>query len=35
MSATAYGGSKAAINWITKNIHLEYRGIMAFPLHPG
>lgn len=35
MSATAYGASKAALNWITKNIHIENPKIIAFPLHPG
>jgi len=35
MNATAYGASKAALNWITKNIHIENQGIIAFPMHPG
>jgi norsolorinic acid ketoreductase len=31
----AYGPSKAALNWITKKIHLENPDIIAFPLDPG
>ena len=31
----AYGTSKAALNWITKKIHLENEDIIAFPIHPG
>jgi len=31
----AYGPSKAALNWITKKIHLENPDIIAFPIHPG
>lgn len=31
----AYGPSKAALNWITKKIHLEHPDIIAFPLDPG
>ena len=30
-----YGTSKAALNWITKKIHLENENIVAFPVHPG
>lgn len=30
-----YGTSKAALNWITKKIHLENEDIVAFPIHPG
>jgi norsolorinic acid ketoreductase len=34
---TAYGTSKAALNFITKRIHLEHsgEGFIAFPIHPG
>ena len=31
----AYGTSKAALNYVTKKIHLEYPNIIAFPMHPG
>ena len=31
----AYGPSKAALNWITKKIHLEHPDMIAFPLSPG
>lgn len=35
--ATAYGASKAAVNYVTKKIHQEHEkdGLIAFPLHPG
>jgi len=34
---TAYGSSKAALNYITKSIHKEHseEGLIAFPIHPG
>lgn len=35
MHATAYGMSKAALNWLTKNIHIENPNLIAFPIHPG
>jgi norsolorinic acid ketoreductase len=35
MNATAYGASKAALNWLTKNIHIENEKLIAFPIHPG
>jgi norsolorinic acid ketoreductase len=35
MSATAYGSSKAALNWLTRNIHIEHPSLIAFPIHPG
>jgi norsolorinic acid ketoreductase len=35
MNATAYGSSKASLNWLTKNIHIENPGLIAFPIHPG
>lgn len=31
----AYGPSKAALNWVTKKIHVENPDIIAFPIHPG
>ncbi len=34
-NAVPYGMSKAALNWLTKNIHIENEGIIAFPIHPG
>ena len=30
-----YGPSKAALNWVTKKIHLENQDLISFPLHPG
>jgi norsolorinic acid ketoreductase len=35
MSATAYGASKAALNWVTRNLHIENPSLIAFPIHPG
>jgi len=35
MSATAYGASKAALNWVTKNLHIEHKNLIVFPIHPG
>jgi len=34
---TAYGTSKAALNFVTKRIHLEHsgEGFIVFPIHPG
>jgi len=34
---TAYGASKAALNFITQAIHSEHKaeGFIAFPIHPG
>ena len=34
---TAYGTSKAALNFVTKRIHVEHsgEGFIAFPMHPG
>jgi norsolorinic acid ketoreductase len=34
---TAYGTSKAALNFVTKRIHIEHsgEGFIAFPMHPG
>ena len=31
----AYGTSKAALNYLTKKIHLEHPDIIAFPISPG
>ena len=35
MRPTAYGSSKAAVNYVTSLIHFEHEGLIAFPLHPG
>jgi len=35
MISTAYGASKAALNYIVKKIHMENPGLIAFPLNPG
>jgi len=35
MNATAYGMSKAALNWLSRNIHIENPNLIAFPIHPG
>ncbi|PGH26862.1 hypothetical protein AJ80_01444 [Polytolypa hystricis UAMH7299] len=31
----AYGISKAAVNFLTKKIHVEHEGLVAFAVHPG
>lgn len=31
----AYGSSKAALNWLTRGIHHENEGLVAFVVHPG
>jgi len=31
----AYGGSKNALNYLTKKIHLENLDLVAFPVDPG
>jgi len=31
----AYGPSKAALNWLTKALHEQNEGLIAFALHPG
>jgi len=33
--SSPYGMSKAALNWLTKNIHIENEGLIAFPIQPG
>ncbi|EXK28606.1 hypothetical protein FOMG_15075 [Fusarium oxysporum f. sp. melonis 26406] len=33
--AGAYGPSKAALNWLTRALHLQNQGLVAFALHPG
>jgi NAD(P)-dependent dehydrogenase (short-subunit alcohol dehydrogenase family) len=33
--AGAYGPSKAALNWLTRALHLQNEGLIAFALHPG
>ncbi|KAH8807759.1 hypothetical protein F5884DRAFT_790000 [Xylogone sp. PMI_703] len=35
MPGLAYGASKAAVNYVAKKIHLEYKDITAFVVHPG
>ncbi|TVY81853.1 Norsolorinic acid ketoreductase [Lachnellula suecica] len=35
LKACAYGASKAALNYLTKVIHIENPGLIAFPIHPG
>ncbi|KAG4440081.1 hypothetical protein IFR05_004424 [Cadophora sp. M221] len=32
---TAYGASKCALNFVTRKIHMENEGIIAFPINPG
>ena len=32
---TAYGTSKAALNFLTRRIHFEHENIIAFASHPG
>ncbi|KAF5021617.1 hypothetical protein F66182_6317, partial [Fusarium sp. NRRL 66182] len=31
----AYGPSKAALNWLTRSIHLQHEQLIAFAVHPG
>jgi NAD(P)-dependent dehydrogenase (short-subunit alcohol dehydrogenase family) len=33
--AGAYGPSKAALNWLTRALHLQNEQLVAFALHPG
>ncbi|EXA34765.1 hypothetical protein FOVG_14180 [Fusarium oxysporum f. sp. pisi HDV247] len=33
--AGAYGPSKAALNWLTRAVHEQNEGLIAFSLHPG
>lgn len=35
LEASAYGASKAAINFIARKIHQENEGLIAFPISPG
>lgn len=35
MKSTAYGASKAALNYVIRKIHCENEGLIAFPLNPG
>jgi norsolorinic acid ketoreductase len=35
MPVTAYGASKAAVNFITRKIHFEHPNLIAFPISPG
>jgi norsolorinic acid ketoreductase len=32
---TAYGASKAALNFVTRRIHAENEHLIAFPINPG
>lgn len=32
---TAYGSSKAAVNFVTRKIHFENPNLIAFPINPG
>ena len=32
---TAYGASKAAVNFVTRRIHYENPNVIAFPINPG
>ncbi|KPA35125.1 ketoreductase, partial [Fusarium langsethiae] len=33
--AGAYGPSKAALNWLTRALHIQNESLVAFALHPG
>jgi NAD(P)-dependent dehydrogenase (short-subunit alcohol dehydrogenase family) len=35
LKSTAYGASKAAVNYIVRKIHFENPGLIAFPISPG
>jgi norsolorinic acid ketoreductase len=35
MPVTAYGASKAAVNYIARKIHFENPNLIAFPISPG
>lgn len=35
LPSTAYGTSKAALNFLTKKLHLEHENMIIFPLEPG
>jgi len=32
---TAYGASKAALNFITRKLHFEHPDVVIYPIHPG
>lgn len=32
---SAYGASKAMLNWVTRKIHFEHEDLIAFPVDPG
>jgi norsolorinic acid ketoreductase len=32
---SAYGGSKAMVNYVVRKISFENEGLIAFPVHPG
>lgn len=35
LPSTAYGGSKAALNYITRKLHFEHPNIVVYPISPG
>jgi norsolorinic acid ketoreductase len=35
LKSSAYGGSKAELNYIVRKIHFENPGLIAFPISPG
>ncbi|OCK76098.1 NAD(P)-binding protein [Lepidopterella palustris CBS 459.81] len=35
LGATAYGTSKAALNFLTRKLHMEHQNMVIFPLAPG
>ena len=35
MNSTAYGASKAALNYITRKFHFENQGMVVFPINFG
>ncbi|EJU05882.1 NADP-binding protein [Dacryopinax primogenitus] len=35
LNATAYGTSKAAINWLAARLYHEYPDLISLPIHPG
>lgn len=32
---SSYGPSKAALNYLTRKMHFEHKGLIAFPISPG
>ncbi|EJU05883.1 NADP-binding protein [Dacryopinax primogenitus] len=35
IKATAYGTSKAAVNWLAARLYYEYPDLISLPIHPG